>query len=251
MAASSHNQSRPFVVGVAGGTASGKTSVAGKIVRALQSDAVLLDLDAYYRDLSDLPFEERRVFNFDHPDAFDFSLLEKHVDRLLERRSIDKPTYSFTEHTRLKQTLEVAPANVIILEGILVLDRKALRDRCDMKIYVDTDDDVRLVRRLMRDIKERGRSFDSVVEQYFKTVRPMHHGFIEPSKRFADLIIPHGGDNEVAIQMVVSDLLRRLRAHESERPKRPKPATRKSASSPRSTRPRQSGPSRQTAAKKK
>lgn len=204
---------RPFIVGVAGGTASGKTSVAGKIVRALQSDAVLLDLDAYYRDLSDLPFEERRVFNFDHPDAFDFALIERHVDRLLERKPIEKPTYSFTEHVRLKQTLEVAPANVVILEGILVLDRKSLRDRCDVKIYVDTDDDVRLVRRLMRDIKDRGRSFDSVVEQYFKTVRPMHHGFIEPSKRFADLIIPHGGDNEVAIQMVVSDLSRRLQAH--------------------------------------
>jgi uridine kinase len=197
-------------VGVAGGSASGKTSVAKKIVEALGGRAVLLDLDAYYRDLSDLPFEERRVFNFDHPDAFDFALLEKQLDQLLAGRAIDKPTYSFTEHTRLPLTVRLKPAPVVVLEGILILDRKSLRDRCQMKIYVDTDDDVRLIRRLTRDIKERGRTLDTVVEQYFKSVRPMHHGFVEPSKRFADMIIPHGGDNEVAVAMVVADLRQRL-----------------------------------------
>ena len=201
----------PFLVGVAGGTASGKTSVAKKIVDALGGGAVLLDLDAYYRDLSDLPFEERRVFNFDHPDAFDFALLEKQLDALLDGRAIDKPSYSFTEHTRTAATTRVKSAPVIVLEGILVLDRKPLRDRCQMKIYVDTDDDVRLIRRLTRDIKERGRTLDTVVEQYFKSVRPMHHGFIEPSKRFADMIIPHGGDNAVAVAMVVADLRQRLK----------------------------------------
>lgn len=209
--AAEYSKRTPFLVGVAGGTASGKTSVAKKIVEALGGGAVLLDLDAYYRDLSDLPFEERRVFNFDHPDAFDFALLERQLDMLLEGRAVDKPTYSFTEHTRTAVTMRVKSAPVIVLEGILVLDRKQLRDRCQMKIYVDTDDDVRLIRRLTRDIKERGRTLDTVVEQYFKSVRPMHHGFIEPSKRFADMIIPHGGDNEVAVSMVVADLRQRLK----------------------------------------
>lgn len=201
----------PFLVGIAGGTASGKTSVAKKLAEALKAHAVLIDLDSYYRDLSDLPFEERRVFNFDHPDAFDFPLLARHLDELIAGRPIEKPMYSFVEHTRTKQTTKVKPAKVILLEGILVLDNPALRQRCQMKIYVDTPDDVRLARRLMRDIHERGRSFETVIEQYMASVRPMHHGFIEPSKRFADMIIPHGGDNQVAIQMLVSDLRARMR----------------------------------------
>ncbi len=209
----------PILVGVAGGTASGKTSVARKMVSALDGHAVLLDLDSYYRDLSDLPFEERRVFNFDHPDAFDFALVEKQVSALLARETIQKPTYSFTEHVRLKETVAIAPADVIVLEGILVLDQRQLRERCDLKIYVDTADDVRLARRLLRDIKDRGRSLETVIEQYFKSVRPMHHGFIEPSKRFADVIIPHGGDNDVAISMVVAEVRQRLRPAKEPRAK--------------------------------
>jgi uridine kinase len=204
-------RTEPFLVGIAGGTASGKTSVAMLIADALGDSAALLDLDSYYKDLADLPFEERRVFNFDHPDAFDFALLERHLDALLAGRAVAKPTYSYTEHTRLEKTVTVKSRRVIVLEGILILDRKSLRDRCQMKIFVDADPDVRVVRRLTRDIKERGRDFDAVVEQYFKSVRPMHHAFVEPSKRFADVIVPHGGTNDVAVQMVISDLRRRLR----------------------------------------
>lgn len=200
----------PLLVGIAGGTASGKTSVARKLREALAEHAVLLDLDSYYRDLSDVPFEERRLVNFDHPDAFDFPLLISHLDELQRGKAIAKPVYSFVEHTRTKQTVAVAPAPVVLVEGILVLDNAALRARFDMKIYVDTDDDVRLARRLTRDIRDRGRSFETVIEQYMTSVRPMHHGFVEPSKRHADVIIPHGGDNMVATQMLVSDLRARL-----------------------------------------
>jgi uridine kinase len=201
---------QPFVVGIAGGTASGKTSVAQNIEEALAEHAVLIDLDSYYKDLSDLPFEERRMFNFDHPDAFDFDLLKAQLDELADGRGIDKPRYSFVEHTRTSETLRVESAPVILLEGILVLQQPELRDRCHMKIYVDTADDVRLARRLTRDIKDRGRAFETVIEQYMKSVRPMHYGFVEPSKRFADIIVPHGGDNQVAVAMIVNDLEARL-----------------------------------------
>jgi uridine kinase len=203
-------KSSPVVIGIAGGTASGKTSLSRKLCDSLSSHAVLLDMDSYYRDLSDLPFEERRVFNFDHPDAFDFPLLQKHLDQLIAGQSIEKPTYSFVEHTRIKQTTKIKSAPVIILEGILIFNDPGLRSRCQMKIYVDTADDVRLARRLMRDIHERGRSFETVIEQYMTSVRPMHHGFIEPQKRYADVIVPHGGDNTVAIEMISNDMLSRL-----------------------------------------
>ena len=201
---------KPFVVGIAGGTASGKTSVSRKLCDALSEHAVLLDMDSYYRDLSDLPFEERRRFNFDHPDAFDVTLLTRQLDALLAGQAIDKPKYSFVEHTRTTDTVRIKPSPLIVLEGILIFNDPGLRERCQMKIYVDTADDVRLARRLMRDIHERGRSFETVIEQYMTSVRPMHHGFVEPQKRFADVILPNGGDNTVAIQMITSDLLTRL-----------------------------------------
>ncbi len=201
---------KPFLVGIAGGTASGKTSVSRKLCDALEAEAVLIDMDSYYRDLGDLPFEERRVFNFDHPDAFDFPLLQRQLDTLLAGQAIEKPKYSFVEHTRTMETTRILPAPVIVLEGILIFNDPGLRDRCEMKIYVDTADDVRLARRLMRDIRERGRSFETVIEQYMTSVRPMHHGFVEPQKRFADIIIPHGGDNTVAIEMITHDLRARL-----------------------------------------
>ena len=170
----------------------------------------LLDQDAYYRDLSDMPLEERRGFNFDHPDAFDTELLVSHLHELQSGRPIEKPVYSFAEHTRTRDTVRVSPGDAIILEGILVLALEQVRRELDVKVFVDSDADVRVIRRLSRDIKERGRDFDGVIEQYFRTVRPMHYGFVEPSKRYADIIIPHGGNNEIAIEMVAGAVRQRL-----------------------------------------
>jgi uridine kinase len=200
----------PLVIGIAGGTASGKTTVARRIAEALGETATLLDQDSYYRDLSDLSMEERREVNFDHPDAFDVPLLAAHLASLRRGEPIDKPIYSFAAHNREARTERVVPSRTLILEGILVLGIPELRDLMDVKIYVDTEDDVRVLRRLTRDVKERGRDFDGVVSQYLRSVRPMHLGFVEPSKRHADLIIPHGGDNTTAIAMVVGYLQSRL-----------------------------------------
>ncbi len=201
----------PLVLGIAGGTASGKTTVARKIVDRLKGCRIaFLDQDSYYRDLSDLSFEERLEINFDHPDAFDTELLVQHIQALRAGQPVEKPHYSFVNCVREKETTRVEPGDAIILEGILVLGIEALRKQIDVKIYVDADDDVRIVRRLTRDIKERGRDFDTIIGQYFKSVRPMHFGFVEPSKRWADIIIPHGGNNEISIDMVVSALRHRL-----------------------------------------
>ncbi len=201
----------PLVIGIAGGTASGKTTVARRIVDSLAGHRVaFLDQDSYYRDLSDTPLEERKAFNFDHPDAFDVPLLLQHIRALKVGRSVEKPVYSFAEHTRTRETVPVQAGDVLIVEGILVLSIEALRLEQDMRIFVDADDDVRIIRRLERDILERGRDFKSVVNQYFRTVRPMHLGFVEPSKRYADIIIPHGGNNEIAIEMVVGAIGGRL-----------------------------------------
>ena len=203
----------PLIIGIAGGTASGKTTVARRIIDALPGEtAALVDQDSYYRDLTHIPFDERRRHNFDHPDAFDFELMIEHIRALRAGDSISKPVYSFEQHTRLDDTTTIASAGVIVIEGILILSSAQLRDLMDLKIYVDTDDDVRLLRRLTRDIKERGRSFDSVAKQYFTTVRPMHLSFIDPTKRFADIIIPHGGNNEAAIGMVVAAIRGKLDA---------------------------------------
>ncbi len=202
---------KPFIIGIAGGTASGKTTVARKIIETLPGEtASLLDLDSYYKDLGDMTLEERKKQNFDHPESFDFDLLAEHLSALRAGQTIEKPIYSFEQHTRLPESTTIHPAQVIILEGILVLSQKPLRDLLDLKIYVDTDDDVRLSRRLTRDIKERGRTFDGVMEQYFKTVRPMHIHFIEPTKRFADIIIPNGGSNDAAVDMVVAGIKGKL-----------------------------------------
>ena len=202
---------RPLTIGIAGGTASGKTTVARRLVERLQGHPVaFLDQDAYYRDLADMPMEERRAFNFDHPDAFDTELLVAHLRELQAGRAVEKPVYSFAEHTRTRDTVRVNPGDAIILEGILVLALEAVRRELDVKVFVDSDADVRVIRRLSRDIKERGRDFDSVVEQYFKTVRPMHYGFCEPSKRYADVIIPHGGNNDIAIDLLAGVVRQRL-----------------------------------------
>lgn len=208
---SSDNERQPFVVGIAGGTGSGKSTVTRKIVDAIGAENVAyLDQDSYYRDLSRLTYEERRRVNFDHPDAVEFELLANHVDELRAGRRVEKPKYSFTESVRLREQGLVPPAPIIIVEGILVLAVAEIRERMDIRVYVDADDDIRLIRRLNRDIHERGRSFDNIITQYRKTVRPMHLTFVEPAKRYADIIIPRGGNNDIAIKMVVATLRERL-----------------------------------------
>ncbi len=199
--------SASIVVGIAGGTASGKTTVARKIHEALSPSRVaFIDQDSYYRDLKDLSLEERREVNFDHPDAFDTDLLVEHVKQLKAGKAIEKPVYNFVTSTREARTITVSPADIILIEGIMVLHMEAIREQLALKIFVETEDDVRIIRRLTRDIKERGRDFDHVVHQYFKHVRPMHMGFVDPSKRHADIIVPHGGNNDTAIDMLVGAL---------------------------------------------
>ncbi|GIV61531.1 MAG: uridine kinase [Rhodothermaceae bacterium] len=196
---------RPVVIGIAGGSGSGKTTVLRRILEAFGPERIaVLDHDAYYVDLSHLPMEARSRFNFDHPDALETDLMRAHLDELLAGRPIEKPIYNFTTHTREAATETVYPRPVIIIEGILVLAEPVLRERMDIKLFVDADDDIRLMRRIRRDIHERGRTIESVLDQYERTVRPMHLEFVEPSKREADVIIPRGGQNQVAIEMVLA-----------------------------------------------
>jgi len=193
------------VIGIAGGSGSGKTTVQRKVMERFGPRRIaLLDHDAYYRDLAHLPAERRARFNFDHPDALETGLMVEHLDALLEGQSIEKPTYSFETHSRQLETETIEARPVILVEGILVLAEPELRERMDVKLYVDAPDDVRLMRRIERDLHQRGRSVESVLEQYRRTVRPMHLEFVEPSKRHADLIIPRGGRNQVAIDMVLA-----------------------------------------------
>ncbi len=200
-----------IIIGIAGGTGSGKTTVSSRIADVVGSERiVVIPQDMYYRDQSHLPMEERAKINYDHPSAFDTPLLVEHLKTLKSGRPIDRPTYDFVTHTRSNRTVRVEPRDVIIVEGILVLHYPELRELMDIKIYVDTPDDIRFIRRLQRDTKERGRTIESVIEQYLSTVRPMHMEFVEPSKQFADVIIPEGGYNQIAIEMVVSTILRRL-----------------------------------------
>ena len=203
--------SSPLVLGIAGGTASGKTTVARKLVERLKGRPVaFIDQDSYYKDLSDLTLEERREVNFDHPDAFDTELVVSQLEQLKAGRAIEKPVYSFTQSVREKRTVRVESAELVVIEGILVLSIDAIRKLLDIKIFVDAEDDVRIIRRLTRDIKERGRDFDHVIHQYFQYVRPMHMAFVEPSKRYADIIVPHGGNNETAIEMLIGAVKARL-----------------------------------------
>ena len=193
------------VIGLAGGSGSGKTTVQRKVMERFGPRRIaLLDHDAYYRDLAHLPPERRARFNFDHPDALETGLMVEHLDALLAGDAVEKPTYDFATHSRRAETEPIDPRPVILVEGILVLAEPALRERMDVKLYVDAPDDVRLMRRIERDLHERGRSVESVLEQYRRTVRPMHLEFVEPSKRHADLIIPRGGRNQVAIDMVLA-----------------------------------------------
>ncbi len=203
---------RGILIGIAGASGSGKTLVADTLYEKLGSDkVVILQEDSYYKDLSHLPFEERAKFNFDHPDAFDHDLLVEHLNLLLEGKSIKHPIYDFTTHSRKPETRRVGPHQIIILEGILILALPELRNLMDIKIYIDAPADIGFIRRLKRDIVERKRSVDSVINQYLETVRPMYLQFVEPSKRYADLIIPHGGKNIVAIDIVKSKIEHLLR----------------------------------------
>lgn len=193
----------PVLIGVAGGSGSGKSTVAGELFRQFQYDSVaMIEQDSYYKDQSHLSIEDRVKTNYDHPLAFDNDLLMVHLQELLQGRAIDKPIYDFKVHNRKQETIRVEPKDVIILEGMLILEDERIRDLMDIKVFVDTDADVRIVRRIVRDIEERGRSLDSVVNQYLSVVRPMHLQFIEPTKRYADVIIPEGGYNRVALDLL-------------------------------------------------
>jgi len=192
-----------ILIGIAGGSGSGKTLVAQTLFRELGSDQlIIIEQDASYKDLSHLPPEERARRNFDHPDAIDQDLLVRQIEDLLAGKSIQQPIYDFATHTRKKETRYIGEHRIIILEGILILDSPRLRDLMDIKVYVDTDPDIRLIRRIRRDVRKRGRTVESVLEQYEKSVRPMHLQFVEPSKRYADIIIPEGGRNAVAIDLL-------------------------------------------------
>lgn len=198
---------KPVVIGVAGGSGSGKTSVTKSIYETFKGHSILmLEQDFYYKDQSHLPFEERLKTNYDHPLAFDNDLLIEHIESLLSYEAIEKPVYDYSVHTRSSDVIHVEPKDVIILEGILILEDERLRNLMDIKLYVDTDADLRIIRRLVRDIKERERSMDSVIDQYVNVVRPMHNQFIEPTKRYADIIIPEGGHNFVAIDLMVTKI---------------------------------------------
>lgn len=198
-------QKQPLVIGIAGGTGSGKTTVANAILKRVGNQHLaFLPHDAYYRALEELPLAERARINYDHPDSLESDLLVQHIIQLKKGLPIELPVYDFTTHSRTDRTVHVDSRRVILVEGILIFYEKAIRELCDVRIFVDTDADIRFIRRLQRDIVERGRTTDSVIQQYLGTVRPMHLEFVEPSKRYADVIIPEGGLNTVAMDMVIS-----------------------------------------------
>lgn len=201
----------PIIIGVTGGSGSGKTTVSKAIYEQLHGQSIqIINQDTYYNDQADMTMEERKAVNYDHPLAFDTDLLIEQLAALRANQSIEMPVYDYTQYTRSSETVHVEPQDVIILEGILILDDERLRDLMDIKVYVDTDDDLRIIRRIQRDMEERGRTLDSVITQYLKTVKPMYHQFIEPTKRYADIIVPEGGQNHVAIDLLatkVKDIL--------------------------------------------
>ncbi len=198
-------KTNPVIIGIAGGTGSGKTTIARRVYEHIGRDRIeWISHDAYYRDFATLPLEERHRVNYDHPDSLETSLLVEQLDRILEGNSVEIPIYDFAMHVRSSHTRRVEPKPAIIVEGILVLAEPEVRKRIDIKLFVDTPADIRFLRRLRRDIESRGRTVDSVIEQYLSTVRPMHEEFVEPSKRFADLIIPEGGENRVALDAIIS-----------------------------------------------
>ncbi|MGH7590085.1 MAG: uridine kinase [Gemmatimonadales bacterium] len=202
---------RPLIIGIVGGSGSGKTTVARAILDPLgEVDAAFIDQDAYYRDLKHLTYDERSHFNFDHPDAFDTDLMVAQIEQLAAGQPIDKPTYDYSQHTRAERTERVEPRNVLLVDGIMLFVDPRLRALLDIKIYVDVADDIRFIRRLQRDVTERGRSVESIIQQYLSTVRPMHLEFVEPSRRWADIIVPEGGHNRIGIEMIHARVLLEL-----------------------------------------
>jgi uridine kinase len=198
---------KPLIIGVAGGTGSGKSTFARKVAAALDAASVaFIDMDAYYNNYDHLSIDERRRINWDHPDAFDWELLLSHLRALAAREPIEKPEYDFVRHLRAERTVPVPAADVVVVDGILLLSDPRLRALCDVKVFVDADADVRLIRRLRRDLVDRGRPLEEILDQYLTTVQPMHLEFVEPSKRYADVIVPQGGHNEVAIEMIVAKI---------------------------------------------
>ncbi|MCI1290133.1 MAG: uridine kinase [Lactobacillus sp.] len=212
MEANKQKKKKPLVIGIAGGSGSGKTTIAREIRKKLPDDRILaVTQDAYYKDNAGIPMEERRKINYDHPDAYDMPLMIKQLHQLLNWQAVDIPVYDFTKLTRSPETIHVEPAGIILLEGILVLTDKRLRDMMDIKVFVDNDDDIRFIRRLKRDTEKRARSQEQVINQYLKTVKPMYNQFVEPSKRYADIIVPEGGHNHVAIHMLANQIRSILR----------------------------------------
>ena len=203
--------SKPLIIGIAGGSGSGKSTVARNVADNLGSLSVaFIDMDAYYRNFTELSLDERRRLNWDHPDAFDYDLLTYHLGALADRQSIEKPVYDFVTHLRSADAVTVEPSDVIVIDGILLFVDDRVRDLCDVKVFVDADADIRLIRRIQRDLTKRGRPLAEIIDQYLSTVQPMHLQFVEPSKRYADIIVPRGGHNSVAIEMIVAKIKQRL-----------------------------------------
>lgn len=206
---------RPIFIGITGGTGSGKSTIAKEIYRQFGEDCIaMIEQDSYYKDQSHLSMEDRVKTNYDHPNAFDNNLLVSHLESLLNGHSIQKPSYDFSIHNRIEDTTKVEPKEIVIVEGILILEDPRIRELLDIKIYVDTDADVRIIRRMVRDINERGRTMESVINQYLNVVKPMHNQFTEPTKKFADIIIPEGGHNKVAIDIIVAKITEVLGKYE-------------------------------------
>ena len=191
-----------IVIGIAGGTGSGKSTMIQKIKEEFHDNITILSHDFYYKRHDQLTYEERTKLNYDHPDAIETDLMIEHVRQLRQWKTVERPVYDFTIHNRVDETVEVYPAKVVVVEGILIFENQELRDLCDIKVFIDTDADVRILRRILRDVSERGRTLDSVITQYLTTVKPMHEQFVEPSKKYADIIVPEGGYNRVALEML-------------------------------------------------
>ncbi len=224
---------KPLIIGIAGGSGSGKSTVARNVAELLTTSSVaFIDMDAYYKNFTSLSLDERRRLNWDHPDAFDYDLLCSDLEALSKRKAIEKPEYDFVTHLRREESTSVVPADVIVIDGILLFVDERVRELCDVKVFVDADADIRLIRRIERDTHVRGRPLDEIIEQYLSTVQPMHLEFVEPSKRYADVIVPRGGHNAIAIEMIVAKIQRRLQRTEDGREsrqasaKRPVPAAR-------------------------
>jgi uridine kinase len=212
---------KPLIIGIAGGSGSGKSTVARSVAHALAPESVAcIDMDAYYRNFAHLPFEERQRINWDHPDAFDWDLLIEQLTQLAAGHPIDKPVYDFVSHTRSAETCRIPPADVVIIDGILLFTDARVRDLCDMRVFVEADSDIRLIRRIRRDMRKRGRPLEEILDQYLATVQPMHLEFVEPSKRYADVIVPRGGRNTVAIEMIAGRIQRRLTSQRGPNPSR-------------------------------